>query len=179
MPVFVGGDAAGNLFQHRLRRRVADGGVIGRGAGFDHATGDHLPPAAAAHRNLFLAHEMLRPVAGAEPGDGGFEIEAGIGQFAPAAERPAMLNLLTAPGRDVSKGLGIGVAEDAVQIVRIIGGIVFDQGGGFYGGEQFGCHTGGIERPPRNIVQGPALFVDRASHTCFSARHRDLPAKAL
>ena len=104
MPVFIGRDAAGDFLQHRLVGGVADGGVIGRGAAFHHAAGDHFAPAGAAHRIGVGVGEMGGAIALAEAGKGFVQLEAGIGDLGPAAQRPAMLGFLRRPSARSSPG---------------------------------------------------------------------------
>src|ERR1700735_4774285 len=111
MPVFIGGDAPGDLFQYWLIGGVTDGGIIGRGAAFDHAAGDHLAPAGTTHGIRFAILEMGRLIALAEAGKGLIQFEGGIGGLGPAAQRLAMLAFFRAPALDPSQGLWRRIAE--------------------------------------------------------------------
>ncbi|MBN9592126.1 MAG: squalene/phytoene synthase family protein, partial [Alphaproteobacteria bacterium] len=130
MPVFVGGDAAGNFLQDGFVRGIPDGRVIGRGAAFDHATGHHLGPAGTANRAFGVqVVEMGGAVALAETGEGVLQSELGIRGLSPAAQRAAVLALFRAPTLDIAKGTGTGVAKHPLQIGDIIRSIILHQGG--------------------------------------------------
>src|SRR5258708_21844289 len=73
----VGGDAAADFLQHRLRRRLAQRGVVGAGAGLDDAARDHLAGTRATAR---AGAVEIAPIALAEPGEGRIELETRIGQ---------------------------------------------------------------------------------------------------
>lgn len=79
----VGSDAAADVLQRRLIGFVGHGGVVGAGAGFDHAAGDQFASAATPGR---FRHADIERVAFAETGIAGIKI---IGGSASAAQRPS------------------------------------------------------------------------------------------
>ncbi len=102
-----------------------------------------------------LADALRHAEAGAEVGQRAGEVEAGIGELGPAAERRAVLLLLDAPAFDFGEEGGV-VGEHAAEIGDIVGGVGLDQRGGLDHGEQVGVDRAGVEALPGDVVEGPA-----------------------
>ena len=150
----VARDMGGDLLEHRLLGRVAHRRIIRGRARFHDAAGDQLAPLGAAHRAVGVL-EMRRLVAFAEGLEGRLEIELGVRQLHPAAEREPVLGLLMAPLFENRVHGGVA-GEDGLQIADIVARIVFDHRGGLHRHQEILVNLARIESLPRDIVERPA-----------------------
>src|SRR6185503_12226115 len=104
--------------------------------------------------------EMCRAIQCAEARKSTVEIKRRIGELRPAGQRQPMLDFLFTPMFDAAKCCVGRAAIYALQVLDIIGGIVFDQARGLDRRQQFAVDLCGVEAGPVDVVESPALTVN-------------------
>src|SRR5215471_1341878 len=161
MTEFVGSYAARDLFEHRFIGCVSNRAVERRGARFHDAARNHLTALGATHR-ILGSIEVRRPVKRAETREGTRKIKRGIGEYRPATEGQAMLDLFFTPMLDLPNRVSRRVAIYALQIGDIVWSIVFDERGSLDRGEQLTVDLRRLEAGPIDIVESPACAINCA-----------------
>src|SRR5271169_874915 len=151
MADLVGGDMAADLFEDRFTCGIAQGPVVGAGAGLDDTTRDHLARTRASARGAAVEIDAKAVTKAAE---GGGEIEFGIGQFGPAPQRLPMLGFLLAPAPGGFLKPGI-VIENSAQMVRVGAAIQLDEARRLDDRHDLRVELAAIEPVPANIVERP------------------------